>query len=240
MKHSCEGFETRIKLDNKFGDEFKSSPVFTLFTPRGKSNNPLALAAAGIDTFNIVKVTNENVNATDSFHNFYRVNGHFEAHVKFAIDFDLAHHLYRTASMTDGPWSSYNSLPKDAYFRTSGSWNLSAPNSPHIVFPELNLMAPNLDRFTRSEWYQPFMLFFNTIGMDDKQIEAQAAEEWSSLSKPNVVMRTASFGMGKHGLEVCARRYQYPVKVSGGSGVRVMDGLGENIMVPLGLMAVLR
>jgi len=45
-----------------------------------------------------------------------------------------------------------------------------------------------------------------------------------------VVMRTASFGHGLKGLEVCAGR----------KGFAASEELGEDFLIPLGLMAVLR
>ena len=52
-------------------------------------------------------------------------------------------------------------------------------------------------------------------------------------------MRNASFGYGGNdGLEVCVRRREYEWTTD---GVTVMEtGLGEDLLVPLGLMAVVR
>lgn len=62
---------------------------------------------------------------------------------------------------------------------------------------------------------------------------------WKSESRREEVLRTASYGYGGHlGLEVCARRNEYTWSRNGKMGRE--EGMGDDLLVPLGLMAVVR
>ena len=84
--------------------------------------------------------------------------------------------------------------------------------------------------------YQPFVTVFRTEGMSEVEVKEQSGRVWESGSEGNVVMRTASFGKGQKGLEVCGRRGEYEVP---GEGEK-RRGLEEDVVVPLGLLAVVR
>jgi hypothetical protein len=55
--------------------------------------------------------------------------------------------------------------------------------------------------------------------MDNAEIRSQIDRKRESESSDNVAMRTASFGHGMHGLEVCAKRETYMVKGPRRAGV---------------------
>jgi hypothetical protein len=74
--------------------------------------------------------------------------------------------------------------------------------------------------------------------MSDEEVKEQSGRVWESGSEGNVVMRTASFGKGQKGLEVCGRRGEYEVLAEGRTERR--RGLEEDVVVPLGLLAVTR
>ncbi len=83
--------------------------------------------------------------------------------------------------------------------------------------------------------YQPFVTVFRTEGMSEGEVKEQSERVWESGSRANVVMRTASFGKGQKGLEICGRRGTYEV----GEGEK-RRGLEEDVVVPLGLLAIVR
>ena len=168
------------------------------------------------------------------FHKYYRLDGTLARNQPLIVNFDIGYHQWRVFLVTHTPGSVTWTETRN------GTWE-SDGGSPHIAFPSLNLMAPNLTLFTRHCQYQPFTTVFRTDGMSDMQIYEQNQKEWSSSSSSaaNIVMRTASFGHGPGKLEVCARRRGYAVK-DGEGKVSRMEGLGDDVVMPLGLMAVLR
>jgi len=146
------------------------------------------------------------------------------------IDFDLTHYSWRI--MTPSTATNSEILVRN------GTWTNTTNAQPHAHFPELNLQATNLHFFAKSCAYQPFLTIFRTDGMNAQAIEQQSEKNWESKSENNVVMRTASFGSGQQHLEVCARRRDY--EVLGEEGSEMMRGLGEDVVVPLGLLSVIR
>ena len=115
--------------------------------------------------------------------------------------------------------------------------------------------------FTRHCYYEPFMKVYSTKELSEIEIKKMADEDWSNFNEKEVVMRTASFGHGIGKLEVCARRADYSVGIHVGEQVKgggkkkkkkgnkkkeevkeMVDrtGMGDDVVVPLGLMAVLR
>jgi len=106
---------------------------------------------------------------------------------------------------------------------------------PHVFMPELGLMITNLHFFTKNCQYQPYVAVFRTEGMKQKDIDEQMDKKWESSSKDNVVMRTASFGHdGPVDMQVCAKRED-----NVGAGGTVTKGLGDDAIVPMGLLAAL-
>lgn len=75
--------------------------------------------------------------------------------------------------------------------------------------------------------------------MNEDAILAQSDAAWSSSSESNVVMRTVSYGHSIQALEVCAKRKDYQAVNEEGEWVKGL-GLGDDLIVPLGLLAVVR
>lgn len=74
--------------------------------------------------------------------------------------------------------------------------------------------------------------------MTAKQIEKQSKDDWGPGNKDNVVMRTAAFGEAAkelNELEICARRNDSLTQSN-----TTVQGLGDDFVVPLGLIAALR
>lgn len=80
------------------------------------------------------------------------------------------------------------------------------------------------------------MTVYRSDGMSNAEIEKQNEQHWKSSSENNVVMRTASFGRSINELQVCSRKTDYHV----GGGGNTFRGLGDDIVIPLGLLAVMR
>jgi len=167
--------------------------------------------------------------SSEPFTTYHRLSGAYTEESPMLIDFDLTHYAWRI--MTPSTATNPEMLVRN------GTWTSTTNSQPHAHFPELNLQATNLHFFAKSCVYQPFLTIFRTDGMDAQAISAQSERKWESKSESNVVMRTASFGAGQHHLEVCARRRDYEVL---GEGGEMRRGLGEDVVVPLGLLAVVR
>ncbi|TGO56341.1 hypothetical protein BCON_0079g00350 [Botryotinia convoluta] len=115
-----------------------------------------------------------------------------------------------------------------------GTWTATDAENLELEFPELDLHIPLWGLFEKHCVYQSFMRVFRRPTKENRK----TWNTWSKESSGEEVMRTASFGYGGgKGLEVCVRRkYTWT-----SHGVKVTEpGLGENLIVPLGLMAVVR
>jgi hypothetical protein len=78
-----------------------------------------------------------------------------------------------------------------------------------------------------------------TDGMSPLDKTKQSDRDWSPKSESNVVTRTASFGHGQHGPEVCARKNGYDI-LGKDNQIETRKGLQDDVIIPLGLMATLR
>ncbi|TGO10141.1 hypothetical protein BTUL_0143g00120 [Botrytis tulipae] len=118
----------------------------------------------------------------------------------------------------------------------NGTWTATDAENLELKFPELDLHIPMWGLFEEHCVYQSFMRVFRRPTDENRR----TWNTWSKESSGEEVMRTASFGYGgKKGLEVCVRRRDYAWTTS--DGVKVTEsGLGEDLLVPLGLMAVVR
>ncbi|CAD6448644.1 f3977661-a282-47cf-8e08-448f0e779779 [Sclerotinia trifoliorum] len=121
----------------------------------------------------------------------------------------------------------------------NGTWTLTHAKGQDTQFPELGLVIPKWWLFDKHCAYQSFMrVFRENIGAGGRN-EDGIFRNWERDSVREEVMRTVSYGYGGgSGLEVCARRNEY---TWGTKGVEEREeGLGEDLLVPLGLMAVVR
>lgn len=117
----------------------------------------------------------------------------------------------------------------------NGTWTDTDAENLELTFPELDLHIPMWGLFEKHCVYQSFMRVFRSP--TDKI--RRTWNTWSKKSSGEEIMRTASFGYGgRNGLEVCVKRREYTWN---NHGVKVTEpGLGEDLLVPLGLMAVVR
>jgi hypothetical protein len=75
--------------------------------------------------------------------------------------------------------------------------------------------------------------------MDVQKVKEQSEREWKNESESNIVMRTACFSSDQQHLEVCGQRKDN--KVPGKeSRTERRRGLHDYVIVPLGLMSVMR
>ncbi|APA12951.1 predicted protein [Sclerotinia sclerotiorum 1980 UF-70] len=121
----------------------------------------------------------------------------------------------------------------------NGTWTLTHAKGQDTQFPELGLVIPKWWLFDKHCAYQSFMrVFRENVGAGGRTKDG-IYRNWERGSVREEVMRTMSYGYGGHdGLEVCARRNEYTWKSKGVEGRE--EGLGEDLLVPLGLMAVVR
>ncbi|KAF7854436.1 uncharacterized protein EAF02_011611 [Botrytis sinoallii] len=118
----------------------------------------------------------------------------------------------------------------------NGTWTATDAENMELEFPELDLHIPMWGLFEKHCVYQSFMRVFRRPTDESRK----TWNTWSKESNGEEVMRTASFGYGGNkGLQVCVKRRNYTWSTS--AGVQVTEpGLGEDLLVPLGLMAVVR
>lgn len=177
----------------------------------------------------------------EPFYSFERMHGSIGAGEHLLIDFDLNKHKWRIlAPSTAPPSASTSGKNRHWDLARNGTWTELYDDAAghHLRFPELELAIPNMYYFTQDCIYQPFMKVFRTDGMSEGEVGEQSERKWGSGSEANVVMRTASFGHAMNDLEVCIRAGEYEVVVEGKGGMR--KGMGDEMVVPLGLVAVLR
>jgi hypothetical protein len=256
MKNSCNGFDTRVKLDYSTYPSTPSKYLLTIFIAvRNYKDNvnaypehkisltdpdlPYQSNLTGFKEFKFSTPTGASLQLTEAFHTYHRMAGTLSPPIHLAVDFDLTHHLWRiTYLIPSDPTSNTPTILPNTTFTPykNGTWTTTTTSSPHVFIPELNLHIPNMHYFTQNCVYQGFMKVYSTTWNTELETKAQGDREWSDKNEKEVVMRTAAFGYSPSGLEVCARRENYIVE----NGGEEMRGLGEDVVVPLGLMAVLR
>ncbi|QSZ34330.1 hypothetical protein DSL72_005921 [Monilinia vaccinii-corymbosi] len=219
----------------------------------------------GIDLFNITKINSANSSSSNrkSFGEYWRIMGIYGGKA-LHVDFDLLQHSWRISEgsiVVDGRNSSrYKhhgqftnfSIPNFATAIRNltqvrnGTWTRTDENNHHTLFPELKLHIPYWYLFDKHCAYQSYMRVFKEgvgeEGLSRKQIVQRREWEWKRWrkeSRQEEVLRTASFGYGGNvGLEVCARRNEYTWERRG--KIERQEGMGDDLLVPLGLMAVVR
>ncbi|KAB8297969.1 hypothetical protein EYC80_001746 [Monilinia laxa] len=219
----------------------------------------------GIDLFNITKINSTDPSSATRkpFEEHWRIMGIYGGKPLY-MDFDLLNHAWRinegsinidgnnSSSYFHGGQFSKSSIPNFATaiqnltLVRNGTWTPTNENNRHTVFPELKLHIPHWYLFDKNCVYQSFMRVFKEgVGEEEfsrKEIGEQRGTKWKNWKKDSrreEVLRTASYGYGGHlGLEVCARRNEYMWSRNGKMGRE--EGMGDDLLVPLGLMAVVR
>ncbi|KAF7869668.1 hypothetical protein EAF04_004452 [Stromatinia cepivora] len=150
----------------------------------------------------------------------------------------LPHHFYNP-DFTNHLTPNFKTAIQNLTQVRNGTWTPTHAKGQHTQFPELGLVIPNWWLFDKHCAYQSFMRVFREDVGTGGRTKDGIWRSWEKKSIREEVMRTMSYGYGGHnGLEVCARRSEYSWTTN---GVREMEeGLGEDLLVPLGLMAVVR
>lgn len=175
----------------------------------------------------------------EPFHLFHRMSGPISNTENVAVDIDLKHRAWRVLRLRSFPSNAVNLIAANTNttetLLKNGTWNTVNHVNPHLYLPELQLQMPRMYDILRVCEYEPFLKVFRTDNMTAKEITEQSNKDWTTGSEANVVMRTASFGFGQHELQVCARKRDYLVE-----GNISRSGLGDDMIVPLALLAVSR
>ncbi|KAL3423949.1 FKBP12-associated protein 1-like protein [Phlyctema vagabunda] len=240
MAKTCKGFDTKVNLGSvmdrsanpilRYTGESWSGISMPHLKPPGNS------FATGKQRYNGEK---------DLSHVFYRLTVPMTTKYHLAVDIDTPDHAWRIsqvpqeeavlmiAAAKDKPYGTHilNSRDDERLLR-NGTW---AFENHDVVIPDLDLVMPNMDLFLERAEYQPFVAAFRTTNRTAAAVEEQSRRKWTASSADNVVMRTSSFGMGMHDLEVCARRHDFVTRDN-----VVQAGLGDETLVPLALLAVFR
>lgn len=230
MRYSCAGFDTRIAMDMK-GKHPVPRTNFFLHTPYD-SPPPDGVNSTSFQITMSKQVTNDTLRPFGDYYSFQST--------LMIADLDLCHHQWRT--------SSYSSETQSMQPLHNGSFTELSELSPHLLLPELNLQIPNMFSFTRDCYLEPFLRVFRTDNLDQVALEKQAQQKWSPNGADDMVLRTASFGRGKHRLEVCARRGRYAPEPkwytpeqTANEPSHQLEGLGdEGVMIVTGLIAAMR
>lgn len=207
-------------------------------------------------TFHLGAHLEPKLNSNANFQVYYRFGGRTQDMRDIAVDVDINNKAWRFIRL-DGPdtlnlWVSQQSqgpekpetvvethLPKfpklTEELLVNGTFQFSDTRPKYAYIRELDLLIHNILDFTRACEYEPFLRVSNVEGLGKAEMNAHGSLPWSSKSGDRVVMRTASFGQGRHGLDMCIKE--------GRIGSRGQDGEGrvaDELMVPLAIVSALR
>jgi hypothetical protein len=194
----------------------------------------------GLDNIVFNKTNDWSKTSAEPFFSYWRMTAAV-AEKHLYVDFDLHLNRWRTLNVTFPPSQPETGRPKAASTTLDrmGTWTKVTKDSPHLHFDGLDLQIPNFYYFDKHCFYQPFMTVFSTDGMNASEVQRQSDEKWSPKGKSNVVMRTASFGKSPFQVEACIRRWDYSI-LREDNKVEVKQGMGDDMIVPLGLIAAMR
>jgi len=245
MKNSCDGFDTRVTLDGELAYnvlESRMAPNTTLFLHSPGEQLPSPNLYIGTH----IQYTS---NSSDPYQYFFRVSGLTPQKRHISVDFDLDNRIWRMfhLNQTDLPnvWAAGNvgssavyhhqTSMTSAQFIKNGTWsNPTSKYNRSLIIPELELQIPHWWEFTQSCAYDPFLKVHRISNFSKEQIERQADRRWNKDSESTVVMRTASFGHGQKVTDVCIKDQDWK------RGGQTHRGLSDDMLVPLGLLAVYR
>ncbi|CAG8975651.1 hypothetical protein HYALB_00008410 [Hymenoscyphus albidus] len=237
FKHGCDGFDTHVVLDHVVGEGRASyTKISDSIQLRPLHLDNLPHTSPGLNTFNFSTPHDLTKSKDAPFSNLHRMLGQTPTHT-LAVDFDLHHHTWRILDLSPSqihpmPSLQHTSVQADSMSNVlkNGTWTQTSLWNPHLLLPELKLLIPAFRHFSRNNKYQPFMKVYDISGMDKDRIEEVKWRQWSGKNEEGVAMRThANSHSPSSSLRVCYKRGE-------------MDGkaLGDDALVPLGLMAVMR
>jgi len=178
----------------------------------------------------------------------------------FAIDVDLRYQIYRMIRLdqqdvenqfiAQGYKDSMTSVP--SFQPHTGEiidkGTFTKPNSTykHMHIPDLNIAIANMYGFVNDCEQEPFVKVYQNMNDEvwgtsehDEKFTATLNEPWDSKKsvpmEHNLVMRTASFGHGRQGLDMCMQE-----ELIEDSGSFLEAGVYEDMFVPFAIMAAYR
>lgn len=185
-------------------------------------------------TFYMFSRTKLKVQSEEPWQYYHRFTGGGDDGGWIAIDIDTLNNLWRT-HYTSGPdesliWDCESSKhypnPKDALHPfpklplvtathllpggKNGTWIDPPPGPTYKArlthFPELKLWANGLADFLKRHDYEPFLRIFQDLSLEDgDELPKHWLKRWSRKTQDDLVMRTASFGLGNQRLDMCVR-----------------------------------
>ena len=107
----------------------------------------------------------------------------------------------------------------------------------YLYIPDLEYAIADFSDFLNRCEYEPFLRVYDTQGMETKSIHELVNRGWTSKDESGSfreVMRTASFGHGRHGLETCLHMESFRTE-------QIDDGWDTpSIVVPLAIISSMR
>ncbi|KAJ5043108.1 uncharacterized protein L3040_004493 [Drepanopeziza brunnea f. sp. 'multigermtubi'] len=251
MKDSCNGFNTRIGMDETPGTHFTALSL----VPDQESRN-----------FYLAERTDPSgTDASQPFRYYHRLSGSTSRFNTMAIDVDLHYHQWRMLSLSDSDqanqWLAYDSrmldrsgFPSPPPFRKpsedligAGSFTPTDDTHTTLMIPELELAITHMHQFIYKLKMEPFLRVFNVSGMKPfsrvwnttdhynprawNKKDRMHENEWTRRPHPREIMRTASFGRGRSTVTACAREV-HEWRDMRGPGNLLYDANGTVIETP--------
>ena len=118
----------------------------------------------------------------------------------------------------------------------NGTFTDADPKNKHMYIPELELAVANMDGFFSNYYIEPFIRVFNTLGLDDDEVDKMLDAPWDSKPNKRIVMRTAAFGHGRSGLSMCIKEGGMRESL----GFKGSKGVLDEMLVPFAIISAMR
>jgi hypothetical protein len=176
-------------------------------------------------------------NSNETFQYYHRFTGNTNGNRHLAVDVDIQNRVWRVLSLSapdlETKWlaTGFNSktlrLPKFSQINETGLWEgafntVNATRTErgkeaksYLYIPDLEYAIADFSEFLNRCEYEPFLRVYDTQGMETKSIHELVTPGWTSKDESRSfkeVMRTASFGHGRHGLETCLHMESFRTK----------------------------
>jgi hypothetical protein len=198
-------------------------------------------------------------NSNQTFQYYHRFTGNMNGNRHLAVDVDIQNRVWRMLNLSapnlETKWlaTGFNSktlrLPKFSQINETGLWEgvfntVNATRTErgkeakrYLYIPDLEYVIADFPDFLNRCEYEPFLRVYDTQGMETKSIHELVNRGWTNKDESGSfreVMRTASFGHGRHGLETCLHMESF--------GTEQIDDewYAPSIIVPLAIISSMR
>ncbi|KAB8291786.1 hypothetical protein EYC80_006581 [Monilinia laxa] len=208
MKDSCEYFDTRISMGTHF--------------PESQYNIRSLDQSVHDQTFFLAPVFAPQADITAKYQYYHRFSGNTANTAHLAIDVDLENAIWRMMEL-DGPdertkWAAVGrkrdnaALPAFENVNQTVIYNGTIEQlGPHLWIPDFMMLIQGIDDARQHCEIEPFIRVFDVQGAPIEYYESliQPKWNWSPEWDEYLMMRTASFGLGRQRLDMCVRENNF-------------------------------